>query len=683
MRIMKGKMSQKMSVCFFLLVISVSILSVSSARGQSPPEVTVAPTGSPPPGPAIPSMTLDEIRAMISQNGYTFSVGETWVSNLPPSERARLLGYVPPPMDLSYLTVSEGVRQFPAQFDYRNSGDVTPPKNQGSCGSCWAFAAIGEMESRVLIQGGPAHNLSEENVLSCNYYNAGCGGGNDFIAANHLAQFGASLETCAPYDGVDGTACRQCVTVSKLCEWRIIGTNLHIVNAANLNAVKQALTDYGPLLVTMDASDPAFSAYIGGVYEWWPAVLNINHAVLLIGWDDTAPHSHGTGAWIVKNSWGTSWGEGGYFRIAYGAAGICANVSALPCTRGPYYKEKVHYYDERGWQGSFYAQQYDTYGAVRFVPTTNGTLERVEFWAVDDNLLYQIRVYDTRTGSGAGPYTFSGLLSSQSGSVNKAGYYSVELATKPVITAGNDFTITVRFNTPDFQYPVPMDASLPISGQSYYSADGTTWWNLSLSGNPWDIGIRGVVKGLPRNFSGYPGYFNIYSFFVAGDTAYCTDVLGSSKIAFGLEEGGALENPEGRTDLILTSTEHDTGNLMIVGGPAVNPVADEFDNAFNITYNNNPPVSFEIFVEGHSIYLDLVPHPGEDICLIYLGEHNNRNVLIVWGYGWWGTYAGSVFMGDPANWQGYPNAHLLLLRWVDTNFDGLVQFPEIIVETFA
>ncbi len=174
--------------------------------------------------------------------------------------------------------------------------------------------------------------------------------------------------------------------------------------------------------------------------------------------------------------------------------------------------------------------------------------------------------------------------------------------------------------------------------------------------------------------------FSDYSFFVAGDTAYCTDVLGSAKISFVLSLGGALENPEGRTDLILTSIEHDTGNLMIVGGPAVNPVADEFDNLFSVTYNNNPPVSFEIFSDSESIYLDLSQHPHEDIAVIHLGEHNGRYVLIVWGYGWWGTYAASVFLADMTNWDLYRGAHMLMLRWVDANYDGLVQQTEIVVE---
>lgn len=174
--------------------------------------------------------------------------------------------------------------------------------------------------------------------------------------------------------------------------------------------------------------------------------------------------------------------------------------------------------------------------------------------------------------------------------------------------------------------------------------------------------------------------FSTNSFFVAGDQAYCTDVLGSAKIAFALGEAGAQENPEGRTDLILTTLEHATGNLIPVGGPAINPVADEFDSYFGITYDYQAGVSFEIFADAQSIYLDLTSYPNEDIAVIYLAEYNGRYVLLVWGYGWRGTYAASVFLGDVANWQLFQWYHMVMVRWTDSNSDGLVQPGEIAVE---
>jgi hypothetical protein len=196
-----------------------------------------------------------------------------------------------------------------------------------------------------------------------------------------------------------------------------------------------------------------------------------------------------------------------------------------------------------------------------------------------------------------------------------------------------------------------------------------------------NIGQNFVYLNLDMAIDNLATLFDSNTFFVAGDNAYCTDVLGSAKIAFGLGEAGTAENPEGRTDVILTTAEHDTGNLIPVGGPAINPVADEFDGYFGISYVYVEGVSFTILADGYSILLDLTNYPQEDICIVYIAEQNNRNVMLVWGYGWQGTYAGSVYIGDPANWALHADDHMLMIRWTDDNTDGLVQSDEITVET--
>ena len=181
-------------------------------------------------------------------------------------------------------------------------------------------------------------------------------------------------------------------------------------------------------------------------------------------------------------------------------------------------------------------------------------------------------------------------------------------------------------------------------------------------------------------FDGMATLFASNTFWVAGNNAYCTDVLGCAKIAYGLAVSGVTVNPDGRTDIILTTLEHDTGNLIPVGGPAINPVATEFDGYFGITYDYQEGVSFEIFSDGYSIFLDLSNYPQEDICIVYMAEQSGRNVMLVWGYGWQGTYAGSVYIGDPATWTAHTGDHMLMMRWIDSNADGLIQMSEIIVE---
>jgi hypothetical protein len=131
---------------------------------------------------------------------------------------------------------------------------------------------------------------------------------------------------------------------------------------------------------------------------------------------------------------------------------------------------------------------------------------------------------------------------------------------------------------------------------------------------------------------------------------------------------------------VQSCTECIPDNLIIVGGPNMNPLTDEFNSVFEIAYRYTP-ASFEISCERKSINLDLSQYPREDICIVYLGEDDSRDVMIIWGYGWQGTEAGSLFMGDPQTWQLYEDAHLLLLRWIDANEDGLVQIDEVAVES--
>ncbi len=199
------------------------------------------------------------------------------------------------------------------------------------------------------------------------------------------------------------------------------------------------------------------------------------------------------------------------------------------------------------------------------------------------------------------------------------------------------------------------------------------------------VGFSQIPPPLPV-LGDMPSLFATNTYFVAGDLAYCMDVLGSGKLAFGLAEGGTTENPEGRTDVLLTQQEYDTGNLIPLGGPGINPVTARFDKAFGVYYTYDPdgvPPVFEISAVGYTLTLNLADYPDEDICIVYLREQNGRSILLVWGYGWRGTYAGSAFIGDPVNWQIYGDAHLLMLRWTDSNGDGLVQMSEISVEYVA
>jgi len=260
---------------------------------------------------------LDEIRAEIQKKGARWHAEDNPLSRLPFAEQKKRLGLLRP--GLTGLEPSLNLDgeaplfEAPASLDWRNHGGnfVTPIRNQGSCGSCWAFATAAALEATTLIANqtpGVDLNLSEQVMVSCG--NAGsCGGGSVSSASNYLKSTGLPLETCYPYTATNGACANACAdwqsSAYRISSWSYVATT-----QATVEGIKNALYSNGPLVTTFAVYQDFFS-YRSGVYSYVSGSLAGHHAVLIVGYDDPGQY------FIVKNSWGTSWGEAGYFRIAY------------------------------------------------------------------------------------------------------------------------------------------------------------------------------------------------------------------------------------------------------------------------------------------------------------------------------------------------------------------------------
>ena len=212
----------------------------------------------------------------------------------------------------------------PSSLDWRDHGGnyVSPIKDQGDCGSCWAFAAVGPFESLLAIEAGTPGSfldLSEQILVSCcDEDRDGCDGGSPYYAAHFLRYDGTHYESCYPYLAIDGDCDWACQN------WRDTAFKIAGYESVSrgVESLKGAL-QYGPFEVAFDIyrdfADEDGSGYGGGVYErvdaWWNTARG-GHAVVLVGYEDT-PDLYGGGYFIVKNSWGAEWGEEGYFRIGY------------------------------------------------------------------------------------------------------------------------------------------------------------------------------------------------------------------------------------------------------------------------------------------------------------------------------------------------------------------------------
>jgi cathepsin L len=224
-----------------------------------------------------------------------------------------------------------------AKFNWADYNGVTPVRDQGNCGSCWAFATHGALEGSYAILNKAMIDSAEQDTLDCSGY-GDCVGG--WWAYQYLIDTGSAKEADYPYVAKKGACNTGVQRPYKAVAWGYVDSTVEIPSVA---ALKKALCEYGPLGVAV-AVTTAFQAYKSGVFNEG-SNAEINHGVTLVGWDDSKK------AWRIKNSWGTGWGESGYMWIAYNTNKIGLGASwtqakpAPVCEDGP----SLIAYDEINW----------------------------------------------------------------------------------------------------------------------------------------------------------------------------------------------------------------------------------------------------------------------------------------------------------------------------------------------
>ncbi len=419
-------------------------------------------------------------------------------------------GYIPPPIDLNYLQPEANLLGAPlTSWDWRAMGGVTPVKNQNPYGTCWAFAACGDLESKVLINESFTADYSELNIQACNltsYHDCNIGG-NAWIANNYLSQFGSVQESCDPYPGgCPNPTCINpaCAFFKQIREWILIPNDV--------TAIKNAVQTYGPVYTSMYASFSGFGSYDGSYCITYSGTEDPNHAVLIVGWDDDM--CSGNGAWIVKNSWGTGWGDNGYFYIQYGSARIGSSSSVISGYVDYDSNETIHYYDEWGWWSSVGWGDGVDWGMMELTHNQSDEyLKAVSFSGTNSPTSYEIYVYDSFSGG-----SLSNLLVGPiSGTVSEAGYYTVDLPAPLLLVSGDPVYIAIEFDTGTYGYPIPYDDTGAMeTDKSFVSNDGSTFTALDNGSYAMgDVSIRGIVgpesssgncskEGIPQIQTGFP-----------------------------------------------------------------------------------------------------------------------------------------------------------------------------------
>ena len=314
-------MKRRPGLACAIFLAAISLANLAPAAGQTASVELAA--------PKTMMAELSGVNAAIRSAGAKWTAADNPILRLTPAQKKRRLGLKKQSLGALGSVMSLGLgtaASLPATLDWRNYNGknyVTAVKDQGDCGSCWAFSTTGGLESYVLRTQnipGQNENLSEQIVLSC----SGAGncemGGIPSAAANFMKSTGVGAESAYPYTQDDGACSNAAAGWQKDAER--IGKWSTITGATPaLAALKQALLTYGPLPTTMQVYDDFFS-YTSGVYSYTSGSLEGGHAVLIVGYDDANQ------CFIVKNSWDTIWGENGYFRIAYSQLSSGVNFGA-------------------------------------------------------------------------------------------------------------------------------------------------------------------------------------------------------------------------------------------------------------------------------------------------------------------------------------------------------------------
>jgi C1A family cysteine protease len=397
------------------------------------------------------------------------------------------LGYIPSPVKFhTQPPARPPLRKvaYPSSYDLRTQGKVTSVKNQGSCGSCWAFATMGSVESRWLANGYGTYDLSENSLKECHgFVWSGCDGGNEEIATAYLSRdSGPVSESADPYVDSDVSCTSGLTPVA-------YETDAYFL-PKDATTIKDFILNYGGVYTSMywaDAfyNESNYSYYYNGSHS-------TNHAVVIVGWDDNKTTAGGTGAWIIKNSWGTSWGENGYFYVSYNDTQILSSNAFWPNRLAYDPLAAIYQYDYFGAVGAYTFGYSYAHGLIKFVASADLQIVKLATWIYESNSTVDFYVYDTFSGG-----TLSNPLDSLKGqSCPYAGYYTFDLPRRINISNGNDFYIKVKYSTSNSGTVYPLPIEMKISGYCSPTIQTGKCW-MSLSSSSWTaMGGRGYRYNL-------------------------------------------------------------------------------------------------------------------------------------------------------------------------------------------
>jgi C1A family cysteine protease len=363
-------------------------------------------------------------------------------------------------------------RDFPARYDLRKLARVSHVGLQDHYGTCWVFAAIGSLESNLLP--GSRLDLSENHLANLEGSRLGFGGrAPSTIPTAYVARWeGPVLERDDRYPRPGGS--REGIPAVRHVQ------EVLFLPSHSISAVKWAVIQCGAVDTTMAYEGSAFnaatSAYNSGSKD-------LDHHVCVVGWDDAYPAGRflrrppGPGAFLVKNSWGSGYGMGGYFWVSYHDRSFGTTFTVFNGIEGAGNHDAIYQHDALGWSRSIGFGSRTGWFAARYTSGGDGSVTAASFYTPKPGATYEVRVAPSLAEVATAPVAGAGAL-------EVGGYHTVDLTTPVAVTSGADFVVAVSLTTPGSTTPIPVEhptkllAPRAAAGRSFVSRDGTTWKDL-------------------------------------------------------------------------------------------------------------------------------------------------------------------------------------------------------------
>jgi C1A family cysteine protease len=392
-------------------------------------------------------------------------------------------------------------KSFPIAYDLRTAGPggssyLTSVKHQLSCGACWAFATYGAIESAWKRMGLGDYDLSENNLKNCSGFDTNpCQWGHHFMSTAYLVRgSGPVSETDDPYQPANNFCQGLFTPVCFVPEARYL--------PEDHDAFKEVIMTVGPVYNSFRSVSASYQQINGYWTFCYQGGSSTSHAIAIVGWNDTITTGCGTGAWLVKDQYGPTYRDGGFYYIAYQDT-LVLKYNAFWPHRELYDQDlKIYHYDTiGGWPFAGYEDP-TAYGLVKYTAADEQFITKVGTYSVSFGTHLQVDIYDHFDG-----VTLSGLLTSTPELYCEyPGFHLVELPQPVRIQAADDFFVRVRYYSPGCDFPVAVEAieagyTNPHiqTGKCFVSPDGLTWEALGTGmTNELDLCIKVYAYDVTR-----------------------------------------------------------------------------------------------------------------------------------------------------------------------------------------